>query len=264
MPTETVPAVEVLGGVRWTPGELHQLAAATTEVPLAIDGAPAGRVVNVRAVGGRLLADLRGVPPRAAALIRAGRFARIGTAVYTDRRRGLRAVTLTGEALAPEPVGVQAYGRGSPTIVKQYVFDLRGARCAEDQEEAEMERVEETQVIRTEEIDAAVTARVHAYQQADPTLTFEAAYRQLPLRDPALWRLYAEQTYARVVPMAADPAEARALAEWREAGREVLAAADQYQEQSPELSREDAIRAVLRDNAELTRRYLRGRTPPGS
>ena len=60
-----------------------------------------------------------------------------------------------------------------------------------------------------------------------------------------------------------DPAEQRAAADWRAAGLEVLREANRYQQQSPELSREDAIRAVLRDDEDLARRYLRGSFPPG-
>ncbi len=264
---ETVRGVEVLGGSRWTAAELHQIAARSTEAPLQVNGTPAGHVVNVRAVGGRLLADLRGVPGRVAALIRAGRFKRIGTEVYTDRCRGIRGVILTGgdlARLAPEPLGARGYGEGSATAIKRYVFDMRGAGCAQEHEEAEMDRFAQTDAVRPEDIDAAVVARVRAYQAQDPSLSFEAAYRQLPRRDPDLWRLYGEKTYATIVTVSDSPAEQRAAADWHQAGLEVLRLADAYQQASQELSREEAIHAVLRDNAELTRRYLRGSSPPGT
>ncbi len=87
--------------------------------------------------------------------------------------------------------------------------------------------------------------------------------RQLPRRDSDLWRRYGEKTYAKLVTAVYDPAEHIAAADWHQAGLEVLREADRYQQTSPELSREEAIHAVLRDNADLTHRYLRGSYRPG-
>ncbi len=60
------------------------------------------------------------------------------------------------------------------------------------------------------------------------------------------------------------PAEQGALAAWHQAGQEVLRAADRVQQQSPGLSRAEAIHRVLRDNVELAHRYAQVGTPPAT
>ena len=127
-----------------------------------------------------------------------------------------------------------------------------------------MDRREQSDAVRTDTVDAEVIMRVRAYQQEDPNLTFEAGYHQVRHRDPDLWRRYGDKTCARLMTTGGDPAEQRAAADWHEAGLEVLREADRYQQQYAQLSRADAIRAVLRDNAALTRRYVRGSYPPGT
>ena len=127
-----------------------------------------------------------------------------------------------------------------------------------------MNRPDEAAAVQSDPIDAEVIRQVRAFQRQETNLTFEEGYHQLRHRDPGLWRRYAENTCAKLVTAGDDPAEQRAAADWRAAGLEVLREANRYQQQSPGLSREDAIRAVLRDNAELTRRYARGSFPPGT
>ena len=123
-----------------------------------------------------------------------------------------------------------------------------------------------------------VSQRVAAYRATHPAVSVEAAQRAVLNADPQLKELYAARMYAiaalgelpvdsqpPAAPGAASgvPAEQGALAAWHQAGQEVLRAADRVQQQSPGLSRAEAIHRVLRDNVELAHRYARVRTPPG-
>ncbi len=260
------------GGEVITTTDLRTIAQGSADVPLRVgteDGPVVGRVARLRVLGDKLLATVVALPPRIAAAIRTGRFTTIATQLYIDKARGLRAVILSGgdlARLAPEPVGPRGDAGGSATAIKRYVFAMRGAACAQEHEETEMDRFEQTDAVRPEDIDAAVVARVRAYQAQDPSLTFEDGYRQLAQRDPDVWRLYGGKTYATLGTVAVSPAEQRAAADWHEAGLEVLRLADAYQQEHPERSRTQAIHAVFRDkdNAALIRRYLRGSNPPGT
>ncbi len=119
MPHETIANVEVLGGKRWSEAVLEELADATDDVPVTVDGEAAGVLSNVRRAGGSLFADLRRVPARLAEALRT-RVQRIGTSVYHDPARGLRAVRTEAGAQQSErggPGGVRPLAPCTPAAV---------------------------------------------------------------------------------------------------------------------------------------------------
>ncbi len=271
--------------------------AAGQNVGLAADAAPAfGWLSDIHRQAQRLVATASSVPKKLADLIRRGAYSRIATDLYHGYKNSLgqwplvlRGVTLHGDGLPridslADLAGLYSqahqYTDGAGEVrtyagrvltagdVDYLTYDeySEGAACAKEQKETEMDRFEQTDAVRPEDIDAAVVARVRAYQAQDPSLTFEDGYRQLAQRDPDVWRLYGGKTYATLGTVAVSPAEQRAAADWHEAGLEVLRLADAYQQEHPERSRTQAIHAVFRDkdNAALIRRYLRGSNPPGT
>ncbi len=262
--------------------------AAGQNVGLAPAAAPAfGWLTNLRREGHRLLATATGVPQKLAALIRQGAYSRIATDLYhgyTSNRRTwplvLRGCTLHGDGLPRvdsladlEGLYSHRYSDAEGQEYRTYSGRLLRSQDVDDlaldehtpgadvrqQEDSTMpvnyeDLTVEEQCCLTRQV---VDHRVRNYMQEHAGVEYAEALAATLQADPHLKQRYATSW----IPL---PAGDSPSADWHEAGLEVLREADRNQQEHPELSREEAIRAVLRDNAELTRRYARGNTPPGT
>ncbi len=263
-----------------------RLAAGDGDALLKPEGAPSfGWLTNVRREGSRLVADAVGVPRKLAQAIARGGYKKIATQIFSNyesngRRwpKVLRGVTLLGGQMPR--VGSLA--------------DLEKLYTRTDEAGREY-RTYCGRVIPLGDMDDAIDydddAGATVRQQEDPTMPVN--YEDLPVEDQCdLTRQVVEQqvrTYMRAhagvgyaealaATLQADsqlkqryatswiplPAGNAPSADWHQAGLEILRLADAYQQEHPELSREEAIHLAFRDkdNAALIRRYLRGSTPP--
>jgi hypothetical protein len=220
----------------------------------------------LRLAGGAIYADLRHVPSQVAQAIRT-RVRRIGTSVHNNG--GLRAVEFftktpvrefgssTAEALQVDSLDGSVLHMG--TIVDEE-WDDEGATVRQQEDPTMPMRYEDLPVEDQCDLTRQVVDhRVRTYMNTHAGTGYAEALAATLQADPLLKQRYA----ASWIPL---PAGDAPNADWHEAGLEILREADRYQQEHPELSREEAIHAVFRnqDNAALIRRYLLGSTPPGA
>ncbi len=260
---ETIGAVEILGGRRWTAEALAEVLDATVaeDVPVTVDGAPAGVLSNLRLAGGAIYADLRHVPARLAETIRT-RLKRIGTSVFNDYSLGVRSVEFFTGAPAKD------YGDARAEALKVYTLDASvlhmGTIVDEewDDEGASVRR--ETASMKSGTVLASyeglpgdiVMQRVAAYRVNHPQVSVEMATKSVLDLDPLLKQAYVQAPWITIPPTGGSPMQEPINAGvFQEAQAEVHRRATARAAKDG-LDYEVALRLVLGEDDVLRRQYL--------
>jgi hypothetical protein len=259
MTHRTIPHVEILGGSKWSEDELAEIANATEhEVPLRVDGQPAGIVSNIRVAGKKIFADLRRVPLELAALFPT-RLKRIGTSVWKDG--GLRSVQFfTGQP-------AKDYGDARAEALKMYTLDasvLRLGTIVDEDADSGARVRRETASMKPGTVLASyedlpgdiVMERVAAYRVKHPQVSVEMATKSLLDLDPLLKQAYVQVPWVTITPTGGSP-----MQEPINAGVFQQAQAEAHRRATARAAKdgldyEVALRLVLGEDDVLRRQYL--------
>ncbi len=267
MPHRTIPHFSILGGSAWTEDELEALAAGSDEIPVTVDGEPAGVATALRVAtdGEQLFADFRHVP-----LALARKFPslkRIETDVATDGSHIGEVRLFTSKN--KDQATVRAHDSASAEAVKQYdyapsriggILVEQGPyhdqdRWADVPEQGDDDMAGKVLATYEGSVGEEVMRRVTQYQAAHPSVDYDTAMKTVLNVDPLLKEAYTRVPWT-IPPHGGapqvDPIDAGTFqAAQAEVDRQARARMAKYNEDY-----EIAMRQVLASDDELRKRYL--------